>query len=43
MERKVNPLPSLVEQAAFRSEEQATDLTHAVLLRCRSAATGRFE
>ena len=36
MERKLKPLQSRVEQEGFRCELQATDLTHARLLRCRS-------
>ena len=36
MERKLNPLKARVEQAGFRCEPRAGDLTHARLLRCRS-------
>ena len=36
MERKLKPLKSRVEQAGFRCEPRASDLTHARLLRCRS-------
>ena len=43
MERKLKPLLSRVEQAGFRCEPQAKDLTHARLLRCRSGAMGRSE
>jgi len=40
MERKLKPLLARVEQAGFRCELQAKDLTHARLLRCRSGAMG---
>ena len=43
MERKLKPLQSKAEQAGFHCEPQATDLTHARLLRCRSAAMDRSE
>ena len=43
MERKLNRLKSQVEQAGFRCERDATDLTHARLLRCRSESTGHSE
>ena len=43
MERKLKPLLARVEQAGFRCEPQAKDLTHARLLRCRSGAMGRSE
>ena len=43
MERKLKPLQSRVEQAGYRCEPQATDLTHARLLHCRSEAMGRSE
>ena len=43
MERKLQPLQSQVERAGFRCEPQANELTHARLLRCRSASTGRSE
>ena len=43
MERKLKPLLERVEQAGFRCEPQAKDLTHARLLRCRSGAMGRSE
>ena len=43
MERKLKPLQSRVEQAGYRCEPQANDLTHARLLRCRSEAMGRSE
>ena len=43
MERKLKPLQSLVEQAGFRCEREATDLTHARLLRCRSESMDRSE
>ena len=43
MERKLKPLLASVEQEGFRCEPQATDLTHARLLRCRSEARGRSE
>ena len=36
MERKLQPLQSQLEQAGFRCDPQAHDLTHARLLRCRS-------
>ena len=39
MQRKLKPLQSRVEQAGYRCEPQATDLTHARLLRCRSEST----
>ncbi|WP_244279369.1 glycosyltransferase family 39 protein [Synechococcus sp. UW69] len=40
MKRKLKPLQSQVELAGFRCEPQATDLTHARLLRCRSESMG---
>ena len=43
MERKLKPLLSRVEQAGFRCEPQAKDLSHARLLHCRSESTGRSE
>ena len=43
MERKIQPLQSQVVQAGYRCEEQANDLSHARLLRCRSEAMGRSE
>jgi len=43
MERKLKPLKSQAEQAGYRCEPQATDLSHARLLRCRSEARGRSE
>jgi hypothetical protein len=43
MERKLKPLLARVEQAGFRCEPQAKDLTHARLLLCRSGAMGRSE
>ena len=43
MERKLKPLLARVEQAGYRCEPQAMDLTHARLLRCRSGAMGRSE
>ena len=43
MERKLNRLKSQVEQAAFRCEPRASDLTHARLLRCRSQAKVQSE
>ena len=43
MDRKLKPLQELVEQAGFRCEPRANDLTHARLLRCRSESTGRSE
>ena len=43
MERKLKPLLARVEQAGFRCEPQAKDLTYARLLRCRSGAMGRSE
>jgi len=43
MERKLKPLQSWVEQAGFRCEPTANDLTHARLLHCRSESTGRSE
>lgn len=36
MERKLKPLRRQAELAGYRCEQQATDLTHAVLLHCRS-------
>ena len=36
MERKLRSMQSSVEQAGFRCESHANDLTHARLLRCRS-------
>ena len=36
LKRKLNPLKSRVEQAGFRCDPRASDLTHARLLRCRS-------
>ena len=43
MKRKLKPLQSQLEQAGFRCEPQANDLTHARLLRCRSESKGRSE
>ena len=43
MERKLKPLQSRLEQAGFRCEREATDLTHARLLRCRSESMDRSE
>ena len=43
MERKLEPLQSRVERAGFRCEREATDLTHARLLRCRSESMDRSE
>ena len=43
MERKLKPLQSWLEQAGFRCEREATDLTHARLLRCRSESMDRSE
>ena len=43
MKRKLEPLQSRVERAGFRCEREATDLTHARLLRCRSESTDRSE
>ena len=43
MERKLRSMQSQVEQAGFRCEPKATDLSHARLLRCRSEARGRAE
>ena len=43
MDRKLKPLQSQLEQAGFRCESQANDLTHAWLLRCRSESKGRSE
>ena len=43
MERKLNRLKSQVEQAGFRCEPRASDLTHARLLRCRSQAKVQSE
>jgi hypothetical protein len=43
MARKLESMQSRVEQAGFRCEPQATDLTHARLLLCRSEARGRAE
>ena len=43
MDRKLKPLQSQVERLGFRCEPQATDLTHARLLRCRSESRGRSE
>ena len=43
MKRKLKPLKSQLEQAGFRCEPQANDLTHARLLRCRSESKGRSE
>ena len=39
MARKLKPLRSQVEQAGYRCEPQATDLTHAVLLQCQSESS----
>ena len=36
MERKLRSMQLRVEQAGFRCESHANDLTHARLLRCRS-------
>ena len=43
MESKLKLLQSLAEQAGYRCEPQATDLTHAQLLHCRSEAMVRSE
>ena len=43
IERKLRSMQSQVEQAGFRCEPKATDLSHARLLRCRSVAMGRSE
>ena len=43
MERKLKPLQSWLEQAGFRCEREATDLTNARLLRCRSESMGLSE
>ena len=43
MERKLKPLQSRVEQVGYRCDPQATDLTHARLLHCRSEAMGPSE
>lgn len=43
MERKLNHLKLQVEQAGFRCEPRASDLTHARLLRCRSQAKVQSE
>ena len=43
MERKLNRMKSQVEQAGFRCEPRASDLTHARLLRCRSQAKVQSE
>ena len=43
MERKLKPLQSRVEQEGYRCEPQATDLTHARLLHCRSETMDRSE
>ena len=39
MQRKIRPLQKRVERLGYRCEQDATDLTHALLLRCRSAST----
>ncbi len=41
MEHKLRSMQSQVEQAGFRCEPQANDLTHARLLRCRSEPKDR--
>ena len=43
MERKLKPRQSQVVQAGYRCEEQANDLSHARLLRCRFEAMDRSE
>jgi hypothetical protein len=43
MERRLQPMQLLVQQAGYRCEERANDLSHARLLRCRSEAMGRSE
>ena len=43
MARKLKPLQAQVEQAGFRCEPRANDLTHARLLRCRFESMGRPE
>ena len=43
MDRKLKPLQLKAEQAGFLCEPQASDLTLARLLRCRSEARGRSE
>ena len=43
MARKLESMQSRVEQAGFRCEPQATELSHARLLRCRSESMGRSE
>ena len=43
MERKLKPLKLQAEQAGYRCEPQASDLSHARLLRCRFEARGRSE
>ena len=43
MERKLRSMQSRVEQAGFRCEPFASDLTHARLLRCRSESKDRSE
>ena len=43
MERRLQPMQLLVQQAGYRCEERADDLSHARLLRCRSEAMGRSE
>ena len=43
MERKLKPLQSQAEQAGYRCEPQASDLSHARLLRCQFEARGRSE
>ena len=39
MARKLKPLRRQVEQAGYRCERQSTDLTHALLLQCRSESS----
>ena len=43
MERKLRSMQTQVEQAGFRCEPTANDLTHARLLHCRSESMGRSE
>ena len=43
MERKLRSMQTQVEQAGFRCEPKATDLSHARLLRCQSEAMGPSE
>ena len=39
MRRKLKPLQKRAERRGYRCEQDATDLTHALLLRCRSETT----